>query len=201
MGSRTGLNVMENRKNLFAFPEFEPRNVPPLFWSLYRLSYLQTLNMSFLLTYLVTYLLHGAVLLEKLTGSQPVKKFPSFYETRIFITAFTSARHLFLSWASSIQSILPHPTSWKSSHLRLGLSSGLFPSGFPTKTPYTPLLSPIRTTWSAHLILLDFITRTIFGEQYRSLRSSICSFLHYPFTSSLLDPNTLLGTLFTNTQA
>jgi len=39
------------------------------------------------------------VLLEKLTGSQLVKKFPAFYGTRRSITAFTSARHLFLSWA------------------------------------------------------------------------------------------------------
>ena len=37
------------------------------------------------------------VLLEKLTVSQPVKKFPAFYGTWRFITAFTSARHLFLS--------------------------------------------------------------------------------------------------------
>jgi len=34
--------------------------------------------------------------------SQPVKKFPAFYGTRKFITAFTSARHLSLSWARSI---------------------------------------------------------------------------------------------------
>ena len=85
--------------------------------------------------------------LGKLTGLQPVKKFPAFYGTLRFITAFTSARHLYLSRASSIQSIPPHPTSWRSililsSHLRLGLPSGLFPSGFPTKTLYTPLLSP-----------------------------------------------------------
>jgi hypothetical protein len=37
------------------------------------------------------------VLPEKLTGSQLVKKFPAFYGTRKFITAFTTARHLFLS--------------------------------------------------------------------------------------------------------
>ena len=30
--------------------------------------------------YLLTYLLHGAVLLEKLTGLQLVKKFPAFME-------------------------------------------------------------------------------------------------------------------------
>jgi len=36
-------------------------------------------------------------LLEKLIGSQIVKKFPAFHGTRKFITAFTSARHLSLS--------------------------------------------------------------------------------------------------------
>jgi len=35
--------------------------------------------------------------LEKLTGFQLVKKFPAFYGTRRFITAFTSVRHLHLS--------------------------------------------------------------------------------------------------------
>jgi len=103
-------------------------------------------------------------LLEKLTGSQLVKKFSTFYGNRKFITAFTSARHLFLSWASSIQSITTHPTSWRSililaSHLRLVLPNGLFPSGLPTKTLYTPLLSPIRATCPAHLIILYFYQR------------------------------------------
>ena len=60
----------------------------------------------------------------------------------------------------------PHPTSWRfirilSSLLRLGLQSGLFPSGFHTKNLYTPLLSYIRATRPAHLILLDLTTRII----------------------------------------
>jgi hypothetical protein len=54
------------------------------------------------------------VLLEKLTVLQLVKKFLAFYGTRRFIIAFTSGRHLFLSRASSIQSIPPHSNSWRS---------------------------------------------------------------------------------------
>ena len=82
----------------------------------------------------------STVLLEKLTDLQLVKKFPEFYRTRKFITAFTSARYLSLSWASPIQSIHPHSTSWRSililsSHLRVGLPSGLFPSCFPHQNP------------------------------------------------------------------
>ena len=101
------------------------------------------------LTDLLTYLLTPwcKVLLEKLTGLPLVKKFPAFHGTRRFITALTSVRHLSLSCASPIQSIYPHPTSWRyslmlSTHLRLGLPSGLLPSGFPTKTLYTPSPHP-----------------------------------------------------------
>ena len=64
----------------------------------------------------------------------------------------------------------------------------------------TRLSSPPCTL---HAQLISFfpnvITRTIFGEEYRSLSSSLCSFLHSPVTSSLLGPNIPLNTLFSNT--
>jgi len=73
------------------------------------------------ITYLFTYLLTpwSRDLLEKLTGLQPVKKLPTFYGTRRFITSFTSARHMSLTWASSIQSIPPHPIFCRSTLYRL----------------------------------------------------------------------------------
>jgi len=121
---------------------------------------------SDILTYLLTYLLtpFSRYLFQKLTGFQLLKNFPEFYWTRLFITAFTSARHLSLPWVRSIQSIPTHPISWRSilllsSHQCLGLASGLLISGFPTKTLFTRLLSSIHATCPAHLVLLDIITR------------------------------------------
>ena len=69
-----------------------------------------------------------------------------------------------------------------------------FPPVSPPRT-YTP----IRAACSAHLILLDFITRTILGEEYKSFSSSLCNLLYSPVTSSLLGPNILLNTIFSNT--
>ena len=61
---------------------------------------------------------------------------------------------------------------------------------FPHQNPVyaSPFPYPICLTCPVHLILLDFITRTILVEEYRSLSSSLYSFLHSPVTSSLLGP-------------
>ena len=58
-------------------------------------------------------------------------------------------------------------------------------------------LFPIYSSCPAHP--LDLITRIVFGEVYRSLISSLFSFLYSPVTSTLLGPNTVLSTLFPNT--
>ena len=68
-------------------------------------------------------------------------------------------------------------TSWRSililsSHQSLCLPSGLFPSGLHTKTIYTPLLFSVHDKCPAKLVIINLITRIIFGEQYRSLSSS-----------------------------
>jgi len=98
----------------------------------------------------------------------------------------------------------PNPTSWRyiltlSSYRRRCVPSGLLPSGFPTKTLYTPLMSHIHATSLAHLILPDWMTRVIFGKECRSYSFSLCSLLPSPVTSSILGPNILLSTLFSNT--
>jgi hypothetical protein len=77
---------------------------------------------TYLLTYSLTYLLTHSMEQSpswEANGLQLVKKFPAFYGTRRFITAFTSANHLSLSWASSVQSIthillLEHPSYYYS---------------------------------------------------------------------------------------
>jgi hypothetical protein len=63
-------------------------------------------------------------------------------------------------------------------HLRLGLPSGLFPSGFSTNILYAFIFSPIRATCPAHLTLLDLIILKSYEAP------------HYADFSNLLSPDT-----------
>ena len=93
------------------------------------------------------------------------------------------ARHLSLSWANSIQSIPPHPTSWRSvlilsSHPSLGLPCGLFPSGFHIKTLYAPLLFPIvLIPHPSHSSPFDQLNNICLSSTYHSAPLYVvCSF-------------------------
>ena len=117
---------------------------------------------------------------------------------------------------SQVPSIFPYPETARtsrthtthflkaililSSPLLLGLPSvpRLFPSGCFIKNLYTPLFFPIRATCPAYLILLDFITRNIFDDKCRSLRSYLCSVFRSPVTYSRLGPNILPKNILSN---
>jgi hypothetical protein len=63
---------------------------------------------------------------------------------------------------------------------------------FPHQSPAYASPLPHTCYIPVHLILIDFITRTMLGEEYIYVSSSLCSFLHSHITSSLLGPNILL---------
>ena len=142
--------------------------------------------------------------IENLQGPQPVKEYPTFYETRRFITEFKRVHHLPYDEADQY-SPCTHPTSRTpililSSHLSLDLPSKLFPSSFSTETPYAPPLSPITCYMPSlcHYSWFDYTNNILWWVRIIKFLG-MHSFLHSSVTSSLLDPNIFLSTIFSNT--
>ena len=68
--------------------------------------------------------------------------------------------------------------------------------------PQVPHQNPVYTSFLPHTRYMSHPSHSSrfnhpnnIGEEYRSLSSTFCSFLHYPVNSSLLGPNCLLNTL------
>ena len=102
---------------------------------------------------------------------------PPFYTTHRFITAFTRAGRLALTWAQSIHSM---SFKWSPSYWFL-----------PKPCSSSLLLSTTHATCSIHIIFLDVITLIRFGEECKSWSSSLCTFLQSAVTFSLFGAGAL----------
>jgi len=94
-------------------------------------------------------------------------------------------------WHSQVPATCPYPEPDQSSpfpHIPLNINHPSTPGSyesslslrFPHQNPVYTSPCLIRATCPAHLILLDLILRTMLGEQYRSLSSSLYSFSPLP---------------------
>jgi len=95
----------------------------------------------------------STVLLEKILLSQSANKFLTFYRNWRFTTVCSLAHHQTLSIATSTKSMRSlctflRPTLLLPYDLLLGLTGGLFPSGFSIKIPYVliPVLQLLQTS-------------------------------------------------------
>ena len=131
------------------------------------------------------------VLLEKLTFLPLVKKYRTFYGTRMFITLFTVPRHVSVSWTKLIQPTpschisltsspsMPRPSKW-SLYFR-------FPHQSPICT--SPLLHKCHTL----LNLLNLITWVILARS-TNYEAPHCGFLQRDGTVSVVGSNIFLST-------
>jgi hypothetical protein len=129
-----------------------------------------------------------------------IKEIPCLLWNPMFRYSIHRARHSTLSWVRQNQPSPSHPISLGyivilSSRLCLRFSSGLFPSGLPTKIFYSFRISSKRATCPTHL------TSFLWSPWYLVKRGklwdcALYSFLYPPATSFLPSNSKYLSVMF-----
>ena len=123
----------------------------------------------------------------------------------MFITMFSRIRHVSLYWISFIYFTPLQPISLRTTQalpwrLCIDLPSGLFLSGFPARTLFAFLITPVRATCPACFILLHLFTVIVFSEEYKSCSSWFFCLLQLPHTYIVsVSSDIFLSTTFANT--
>jgi hypothetical protein len=124
-----------------------------------------------------------------------VKKFPAFYLTEVYYCVRSSFLKVPIqSHMNIVHTLTRYIILRFSSHLRLGLPSGLFPSGFSNQNFVRMCCLPIRCACLSHFIFLDLIILIISDGDSKLWSCSLCSFHRPPAISSLVSPNIFLST-------
>ena len=125
---------------------------------------------------------------------QLLNKFPTFYKTQMFITVFTTARQMPLSWPRTMLS-----THSKPFELNIILpfmpvfSNGLYPSSFPTislhphachipRSPHPPTFDhPKNICWAAQIVQCNDICTVCYTMLYHHICTvgTVCYIMLY----------------------